>query len=56
MLGRLTDKQIEARLILLEKQISRERDTKTLAMLSNLFQQLIDEQVRRDMEPRRPQA
>jgi hypothetical protein len=49
MIQNLTDEQIEQLLNMLETMICREQDTKTLAVLNHTFQQLIDEQVRREI-------
>ena len=49
MVNKLSDRQIEYRLNLLEKRLAGERNTDTFRQLSHLFQSLIDEQVRRDV-------
>lgn len=50
MLDNLTDIELELRLSTLERMIAQHRDTQTLAVLNRCFQQLIDEQVRRDLK------
>lgn len=46
---KMTDEQIEQRLAWCEQEIANERDPKNLPTLNSIFQQLIDEQVRREL-------
>lgn len=48
-----TDEKISTRLDWLEGMIAQERDPKNLPNLNKMFQRLIDEQVRRELEPKR---
>jgi hypothetical protein len=50
MLHDLTDEQLEQRLDMVEGLISRCTDHKSLPHHNDMYQQIIDEQVRRDME------
>jgi hypothetical protein len=50
MLRNLTDQQIEARIDVVERWIVESRDAKSLPALNDIFQKLIDEQARRDVE------
>lgn len=50
MIQNLTDEQLEARMDLIEAKIHAEKDPKNLPTLNRIFQGLMDEQVRRDLE------
>ncbi len=47
---KLSDTQLEQRLAMVERLIVSERDEKNRPALNALFQKLLDEQVRRDLE------
>lgn len=49
MLARLSDDEIALRLNVVEQMILKERDVKSLPALNQMFQRLLDEQVRRDL-------
>lgn len=49
-LSHFTDEQLEQRVNTVEAWILREKDWKNLPALNDVFQKLIDEQARRDVE------
>lgn len=50
MIEKLSDDQIEFRLTMIEGRIRDEKDPKNLPTLNKIFQKLLDEQVKRDLE------
>lgn len=50
MIQNLTDEQIRVRLDFIEHKIAECRDWKSLPALNDMFQKLIEEQARRDVE------